>query len=343
MNVLFLSKGQELVGGPYAWKKILAGELSRQGVKAGEIKANPLSCLSPLFIGKILELRKADVVCSYVSNQSIVLLLLFAKLFGKPVVYACHGNIFKEHLSKRGLKKHVMFWNYYLLLKLADITVFPSKFTAKNIAGHFRAKNPVVVHNGTDFGWIESQKPVERERIARGIGRKDFVFLSITSFTYREKCAPLPILFNAFRKFQKKHKNSWLVVIGDGAFRNDIEKSKQSSRILFAGKTDKPCSFTKACDVFVHITGLDNFPYSIIEAMYCKKPIIASRVGGIPEASKKITLVENSEGEILRALEKSFKKRASVSYPEIREYSSRAMALKFLKALRPAVKKQNLP
>ncbi len=45
---------------------------------------------------------------------------------------------------------------------------------------------------------------------------------------------------------------------------------------------DLPDLFSSV-DLFVSPTLADNFPYTIIEAMACGKPVIASRVGGIPE------------------------------------------------------------
>jgi glycosyltransferase involved in cell wall biosynthesis len=41
--------------------------------------------------------------------------------------------------------------------------------------------------------------------------------------------------------------------------------------------------FLQAADVFLHAAQADNFPLSVLEAMACGKPVIATAVGGIPE------------------------------------------------------------
>jgi glycosyltransferase involved in cell wall biosynthesis len=41
--------------------------------------------------------------------------------------------------------------------------------------------------------------------------------------------------------------------------------------------------YYQAADVYVHATKADSFPTTILEAMACGLPVVASNVGGIPE------------------------------------------------------------
>ena len=42
-------------------------------------------------------------------------------------------------------------------------------------------------------------------------------------------------------------------------------------------------AYYKSADIFLHAAHAENFPYTIIEALCCGVPVIATAVGGIPE------------------------------------------------------------
>lgn len=53
--------------------------------------------------------------------------------------------------------------------------------------------------------------------------------------------------------------------------------------IPFTDNENHVCSWINACDMVVHATLSDNSPVSILEAMACKTPVIATNIGGINE------------------------------------------------------------
>lgn len=69
-----------------------------------------------------------------------------------------------------------------------------------------------------------------------------------------------------------------LVVVGDGQVPNH-------PRIQGAGSASQEelILYYSAADIFVSATLADNLPYTVLEAMACGRPVVASRVGGIPE------------------------------------------------------------
>jgi glycosyltransferase involved in cell wall biosynthesis len=77
-----------------------------------------------------------------------------------------------------------------------------------------------------------------------------------------------------------------LLLVGDGptrAFLEDLsDKLGASDVIHFAGYQSQPERFLQAMDVFVLPSRLEGMPLAILEAWAARVPVIASRVGGVP-------------------------------------------------------------
>jgi glycosyltransferase involved in cell wall biosynthesis len=81
-----------------------------------------------------------------------------------------------------------------------------------------------------------------------------------------------------FNMVFEKHPNTLLLVAGEGLVPNDPRV-----RPLGFIPQDKLPLYYSAADVFAAPTLADNLPYTILEAMGCARPVVASRVGGVPE------------------------------------------------------------
>jgi glycosyltransferase involved in cell wall biosynthesis len=89
-----------------------------------------------------------------------------------------------------------------------------------------------------------------------------------------------------------------LLIVGDGSERQRLEQQTRdagiSHAVVFAGFRDDVFDLLKASDVFVLPTLFDALPTVVIEAMFASLPIIASRVGGLPDM-----LDDGVEGELV--------------------------------------------
>lgn len=101
------------------------------------------------------------------------------------------------------------------------------------------------------------------------------------------------ILLNALVDliYNKGFTNIKLIIIGDGPLKkelsNFIEKNKLTDYICFTGQVNDPINYISIID-FLVLPSIDNedFPFVVIEAMNCGKPVIASRVAGTIEQIK---------------------------------------------------------
>ena len=78
-----------------------------------------------------------------------------------------------------------------------------------------------------------------------------------------------------------------LVLIGDGPVRADIERRVAAdglaAHVEFLGEQQDLVPWLSACDVFLLPSAQESFGLAALEAMACEVPVVAFRVGGLPE------------------------------------------------------------
>jgi glycosyltransferase involved in cell wall biosynthesis len=94
-------------------------------------------------------------------------------------------------------------------------------------------------------------------------------------------------LFEAFEHVLREQPNARLVCIGDGdqrvALEADIIERSLTDHIHLVGSVPQAARYLRAADVFVLPSRSEAFGYSVLEAAVAGVPVVASRVGGIPE------------------------------------------------------------
>jgi N-acetyl-alpha-D-glucosaminyl L-malate synthase BshA len=93
---------------------------------------------------------------------------------------------------------------------------------------------------------------------------------------------------------------SRLVLVGDGPDRSAAEWLAHDlgiqDRVHFLGKQDRVNELIPLADIFLMPSQLESFGLAALEAMACKVPTIATRVGGVPE------LIDDGETGLLYAV-----------------------------------------
>jgi N-acetyl-alpha-D-glucosaminyl L-malate synthase BshA len=78
-----------------------------------------------------------------------------------------------------------------------------------------------------------------------------------------------------------------LVMVGDGSERTNVEHRARClgvyDKCVFVGKQPKIVDYLSAADVLLLPSEQESFGLAALEAMACEVPVIASRVGGVPE------------------------------------------------------------
>ena len=78
-----------------------------------------------------------------------------------------------------------------------------------------------------------------------------------------------------------------LIMVGDGSERTNVEHRarclKVDDKITFVGKQPNIVDYLSASDVLLLPSEQESFGLAALEAMACEVPVVASRVGGLPE------------------------------------------------------------
>jgi N-acetyl-alpha-D-glucosaminyl L-malate synthase BshA len=85
----------------------------------------------------------------------------------------------------------------------------------------------------------------------------------------------------------KKGVKTRLIMVGDGSERTNAEHRARCLGIYdqctFVGKQPRIVDYLSACDVLLLPSDQESFGLAALEAMACEVPVVASRVGGLPE------------------------------------------------------------
>jgi len=142
-------------------------------------------------------------------------------------------------------------------------------------------QNIVLVHNGLDPYKIDFlEKDEARSKLGLPLSKK--VIGTIANF-YPSK--GLEYLVEAAQRTGRED-TVWCI-IGDGEERASLKKLIKNKgleeKVILAGRIEQANRYLKAFDLFVLPSVKEGFPWAILEAMAAKLPVIATKVGAVPE------------------------------------------------------------
>ena len=235
-------------------------------------------------LAAIIDRERIDVVLGVLQFATLVGWLAARRSRRQPpVVAAVHTTInrgLKEELHDRLLYRR-------MLKRLAAVV-----FVCEHQRNHWIRKYPElaassrVVHNGVAperFRQREFSDAASKLRRDLHIPEGDFVFASIAAFR-PEKGHRL--LVDAFAQVQG---SAWLVLAGDGLLRPGVETYVEEAglghRVRFLGNIPDTRPLIAASNATVLAsTAVETFSMAMLESMAMGIPMIAPRIGGLPEA-----------------------------------------------------------
>ena len=274
------------------------------------------------FVKKVQKEFNFDIIDAHYVYPDGYAATLLSNYFKKPVVVSARGsdiNLYGEFPIIRKFLRRT-------LLKANRVVAVCQALREGIIQLGVPEEKISVIPNGVD-----SYKfyPTSKEEVRRKLKLPDKkIILSVghltpnKGFDYLIKA--LKILQTEFNK-----KDVYLVIVGEGEFRKELEKSisllnlGEHVRLAGAIPHKEMRDWYSAADLFCLASGQEGWPNVILESLACGTPVVATSAGGIPEiiSSNGVgILAERTEqdiaGKISIALKQSWNREEIVKFAE---------------------------
>ena len=159
---------------------------------------------------------------------------------------------------------------------------------SSQIEATYKSDGPVsrvlCIRNGIDLD--RKSERADRWRIREGLGVESKTCL-IGTVGRLTPVKGIPYLLQAAGVLLRQGANVKVMIVGDGTIRADLEAQARgmgiSENVVFLGHREDTDQLMEAMDIFALPSLSEGIPMALLEAMAASRPVVASRVGGIPE------------------------------------------------------------
>ena len=251
-------------------------------------------------------------------------------IYGVPAGKAARcGIVFTRHGLVEGEGRQL--WLRRQLARFVDAYVAVSTQVADNSRAHGMATEPklMVLENGIDVGCFQPRSDLRAEvRAELGLSTSALVVGTVCRLVVGKNVGLL--LKAALRHLSQ---DTQLLVVGDGPDRGVLEAMArdhaQGGFVRFLGQRSDVARLLNGMDLFALSSNSEGHPLSVIEAMATGLPVLATRVGGIPEM-----IEDDKTGFLAPAEERAFTARLSAAMDQRRRWPAMGEAARAAACLR---------
>ena len=205
--------------------------------------------------------------------------MLMAKRLGLPTLATFHLDLAQmAHHYRLGMFEPVVNKFTQVVFNAADYTLAPSRYVQEEML-RIGVKDVGLWGRGVDAEKFNPNYFDENMRYQLSDGNPDDpILLYVGRLSNEKQIDKLKPVLDALPDVR-------LAIVGDGPARESLQKHFEGTKTTFMGyMTGEPLSQAYAsADIFVFPSALETFGLVVTEAMAAGLPVVASRVGGIPD------------------------------------------------------------
>jgi len=263
----------------------LVDRLGRKGVLVIRLRRllrriNPLYDIAAYFeIKRIIKIIKPDLVHLNSTKAEIIGGLAARRTRVPHIIFTAHGYVVNERMPEWQKKFYVGLERYASKMMHRIICVSKlDRFTAffYRMADFSKIS---VIHNG-----------ISRFRIVKQSSK----ILTIVTVANMYPNKGYLTLLKAIKRLNREGLEAKYIFVGDGKQRTEIEDyiaRYKLKNIKLLGFRHDIKSVLAMADIFILASYKEGLPYVVLEAMMAGLPVVATKVGGIPEI-----ITENEDG-----------------------------------------------
>ena len=244
---------------------------------------NPLALFR---LVRIIQRIRPDVVHAHMIHANV--LARVTRLFCRMPVLVCTAHNVYEISTREKVIKEYSFRDflYRITESLANVTTQicqagADRYLRVRATAQSRMR---MIYNGVDVNLFTPSTDLRAEK-RRELGLdQQWAWLAVGRI---EEAKDYPNLMQAFAILLRSYPTDRLLIAGDGPLRPAVEEQCRvlglNRALTFLGLRKDVAELMQAADAFVMSSMFEGLPLVLIEAHASGLPIVATRVGGIPE------------------------------------------------------------
>ena len=239
-----------------------------------------------------------DIVHFHGASLPLIFNVLPLKFIKKKIIAKVAGaKMDREAGSFKG--KYICIGDIFIrILKNVDIFVAVSSEIRDDLIKD--GFNTGKIFKTTNFILPDIFYPERNAGKRREIKKKLNVDNNKTIITFSGRIVPrkrIDILLKAIHEVLKTRNDIQLIILGEGELREKLQRMTAelgiAEYVFFKGFISNILDYLQITDIFVFTSDKEGMPNSLLEAMACRLPVIATEIGGV------VDLIENRENGLL--------------------------------------------
>jgi glycosyltransferase involved in cell wall biosynthesis len=234
-------------------------------------------------VRRAVEAFRPDVIFASWAHPDGYAMQRLGEELGLPVVIKCLGSDLHQLLGDKGRGPRIV----SALTRAARVVTVSEKQRELLVARGVPTSRIDTVYHGVDKRMFHPS-PKAEARAALGLPAEGEIVTCVAALLPIKRHVDLIAAFERLRR-RAEHRDARLVLVGEGPLRGSLERAAASlglgEHVRFTGNRphDEVARWMKAADAVSLASDDEGLPNVLVEALACGRPVVATRVGGIPE------------------------------------------------------------